>query len=341
MSKLPVLIDHLQQAAIIVNADGIIEKINPPFSTLCGWQPSEIEKQNVSLLICPKLIKKGTHDSLLKSYTPSKASRLIGKPRILAVKNSDDEEMYLRIHIIPLAQKKEHSFLALFSSPTDVMISKHWMSSDDLVVALEKYIKDLPPDKDFSTNCQDTILIVNEFLEPEIFVIANFIKDNFYLSECWKLAQSVIFSSPLGNLVCLKNLLNKHFTNGRLAYYHLIWMHSIKPLLLHSTPSSPTPSPVPSPSSSVSTFVSSSYTPPPSPLQSFSLSGHQLGSSPAISIGSMGDNMFLHHVATFESTISVEMTSHGSGSVSNQPPAHKNPSDSESGSAVFLFSMSN
>eukprot|EP01099_Mayorella_cantabrigiensis_P001837 TRINITY_DN1804_c0_g1_i1.p1 TRINITY_DN1804_c0_g1~~TRINITY_DN1804_c0_g1_i1.p1 ORF type:complete len:302 (+),score=69.80 TRINITY_DN1804_c0_g1_i1:95-907(+) len=224
-------IDKLQQAAIFVTENGTIEKINSRFTALLGWKSAELVKQNVSLLVSPKLMKKSTHDALLKSYKLNKESRIIGKPRLLPTKNVDDEEVFLSVQIIPVGTPKNYCFLVFFSPPHERM---SYISDEEMVEVLSAHFKKLPKDEDFSSPAKGTatelISIVKTYLEEEISIISKFLTDNYPIEEAWKLSKYLLFKRKQGKLGPLYEMIVKNTEKPRLLYTNIIWFRILLPI---------------------------------------------------------------------------------------------------------------
>lgn len=229
-------IDKLQQAAIFVSENGTIDKINSRFTALLGWKPAELVKQNVSLLVSPKLMKKSTHDALLKAYKLNKESRIIGKPRLLPTKNIDDEEVFLSVQIIPVGTPKSYCFLVFFSPPNERMT---YISDEEMVEVLASHFKKLSKDEDFSSPSKGTatelISIVKTYLEEEISIVSKFLSDNYLIEEAWKLAKYLLFKRKLGKLGGLYEMIVKNSDKPKMLYTNIIWFRILLPIFTGNT----------------------------------------------------------------------------------------------------------
>jgi len=231
-------IDKLQQAAIFVTDNGTIDKINTGFTSLLGWKPNELAKQNVSLLVSPKLMKKSAHDALLKGYKLNKDSRIVGKPRILPCKNVDDEEIFLSVQIIPIGTAGNFCFLAFFSAGHEKV---SYISDEDMIEAITSNLSKLPKGEDLATpgktGTTELISLIKTFLEEEVTIMQKFLYDNYQLEEAWKLAKFLLFNRRLGKMSHLYDMLVKHNESPKAMYTNIIWFRILLPLF--SKPTTP------------------------------------------------------------------------------------------------------
>eukprot|EP01099_Mayorella_cantabrigiensis_P006824 TRINITY_DN5827_c0_g1_i1.p1 TRINITY_DN5827_c0_g1~~TRINITY_DN5827_c0_g1_i1.p1 ORF type:complete len:281 (-),score=55.05 TRINITY_DN5827_c0_g1_i1:93-902(-) len=224
-------LDKLQQPAIFVTDQGVVDKVNTRFCDMFGWKPTEIQKQNVSLIVSPKMVKKTAHDAKLKGYKLNKESQIIGKPSVLPVKNVDDEEVFCSVQIVPIGTGKSYCFLCFFAPVFERSVV---FEDGDLLEVLKSQLDKCEKTENFRQNSVRTtevVSVVKSFLEEEIVLITRFLYDNYMLEETWKLAKYLLWRQKRGKLQILYELMMKRFENPQIVYANLVCLRIIFPLL--------------------------------------------------------------------------------------------------------------
>jgi len=224
-------IEKLQQAAIFVTEHGTIEKVNTRFSDFLGWKPGDIQKQNVSLLVSPKMIKKTAHDLKLKTYKLNKESRIVGKPRVLPIKNAEDEEVFASVQIIPIGTSKSFCFLCFFAP---VYERVKYISEEDMLNLVTCHLEKCEKNETFRQNSPLTteiVSIVKSYLEEEVVLITKFLLDNYMIPEAWQVGKFLLLKQKRGNLQRLYEIIVKQFEDPKVVYANLVCLRIIFPLL--------------------------------------------------------------------------------------------------------------
>eukprot|EP01099_Mayorella_cantabrigiensis_P006838 TRINITY_DN5845_c0_g1_i1.p1 TRINITY_DN5845_c0_g1~~TRINITY_DN5845_c0_g1_i1.p1 ORF type:complete len:368 (-),score=92.96 TRINITY_DN5845_c0_g1_i1:40-1086(-) len=232
MAKLARALDirNLHQATLLVSSSGTISQISTSFCEITGWSEADLLGQNVSVLVCPKIIGKVKHDRLVKLFKMNSESRIVGKPRILPVKTSNDEDIFLDVQLLPLGKESDFIYLCFFGNPEYPFTENEVSLEEDIV----KTLIFIGPEDDLRQNTQDNMKLVtfcSLWVSKEIYLLIKFIKDNHHLVEAWKYLEDLAIYQKMGKLTNLYDLLVKHNNQPLIAFVNLIFLRIIFPQL--------------------------------------------------------------------------------------------------------------
>eukprot|EP01099_Mayorella_cantabrigiensis_P006603 TRINITY_DN5553_c0_g2_i1.p1 TRINITY_DN5553_c0_g2~~TRINITY_DN5553_c0_g2_i1.p1 ORF type:complete len:247 (-),score=54.69 TRINITY_DN5553_c0_g2_i1:164-904(-) len=178
-----------------------------------------------------KMIKKTAHDVKVKAYKLNKESRIVGKPRVLPVKNAEDEEVFASVQIIPIGTAKSYCFLCFFAP---VYERVKYISDDDMVDLVNTHLEKCEKTETFRQNSPLTteiVSVVKSFLEEEVVLITKFLLDNYMLAEAWQVGKFLLLKQKRGNLQKLYEMVVKKFDDPKTVYANLVCLRIIFPLL--------------------------------------------------------------------------------------------------------------
>ncbi|MBX3676891.1 MAG: PAS domain S-box protein [Rhodocyclaceae bacterium] len=97
--RLKAICDHMQDAIVVIDPQGVIESANPTLETLLGYAPESVTGQNVSLLMPEP--HRSQHDEFLRRYRVGKVeSHLVGRgPRELIARRKDGSLIDIELEV--------------------------------------------------------------------------------------------------------------------------------------------------------------------------------------------------------------------------------------------------
>eukprot|EP01094_Clydonella_sp_ATCC50884_P017885 TRINITY_DN31_c0_g2_i10.p1 TRINITY_DN31_c0_g2~~TRINITY_DN31_c0_g2_i10.p1 ORF type:complete len:706 (-),score=241.35 TRINITY_DN31_c0_g2_i10:204-2321(-) len=103
--------------AVVVDTNGIMLAVNKHLCELSGYTKEQMVRQNVAMLTPKSVAKK--HDALIKRYVEGGKKRLVGKPRRLKLRTSEDTEVPVVLFLSELICNNGLYFMAVLE-PDDV-----------------------------------------------------------------------------------------------------------------------------------------------------------------------------------------------------------------------------
>ncbi len=105
-SRLQAIIDTAIDGIIIINDRGIVDTINPAAAKLFGYEPEEVLKQNVSMLMTS--LDQTHHDQYITRYLRTGEAKIIGIGREVVGKKKDGSTFPFRLAISEVRVEGEH-----------------------------------------------------------------------------------------------------------------------------------------------------------------------------------------------------------------------------------------
>lgn len=234
MSKLidSLEIRHLHQACLLVRSTGEIAKVSNSFNTLTGWSEDELVGQNVSCLISPKIITVSKHAKLMKVFKLNCESKIVGKARVLPVKNSDDQDIFLDVQILPFGKDSKFIYLCFFGHPEIPFSSDQ--ENQEILDSIITILKEVGASDDFRQNNPQNVKLVsfcNVWLTREIHTLVRFMRDNYHIEESWKYFEELLFNQKYGKLEILYECILKYVEKAKIAYTNLVCLRIFFPQL--------------------------------------------------------------------------------------------------------------
>merc|ERR1712137_1063858 len=210
---------------------GVITDINEEFTKTFHWQRDEIVGQNIHILIPSKFIRLSSHDKKVRNYYYGRESRIIGKSRIVPVSTANDEEILVRIQIIPLGDKKDYSFMAILDVINfDRQFFDFPGEFENLRVRMER-----DPEEEFredSPDCRSIVKSIGLLFGEELSVVGEFIVQNSHSSSVVRMSKYFLLSSPIGRLGKLKKLMDRVYDNDDISYLNVTCLRLVFPSLV-------------------------------------------------------------------------------------------------------------
>merc|ERR1712110_136197 len=224
---------HILNCPVLTtNVRGGITDINEHFTAAFKWLPGEVIGQNIHILIPSKFIRLSHHDAKMKNYYFGRESRIIGRSRIVPILSANDDEVLVRIQIIPLGDKKDFSFMAIlnllrftppfFDFQTDFNDLQHRLEAD--------------PNEDFredSANCKIVVKMIGTLFRDELAAVGDFIVENAHSESVQRMSKYFLLTAPIGRLSKLKKLMDRIFDNDDISYLNVTCLRLVFPNLVH------------------------------------------------------------------------------------------------------------
>merc|ERR1712137_318328 len=196
---------------------GVITDINEEFTKTFHWERDEIVGQNIHILIPSKFIRLSSHDKKVRNYYYGRESRIIGKSRIVPVSTANDEEILVRIQIIPLGDKKDYSFMAILDVINfDRQFFDFPGEFEALRVRMER-----DPEEEFredSPDCRSIVKSIGLLFGEELSVV--------------RMSKYFLLTSPIGRLGKLKKLMDRVYDNDDISYLNVTCLRLVFPSLV-------------------------------------------------------------------------------------------------------------
>ncbi|MBS4052157.1 PAS domain S-box protein [Methylomonas rivi] len=115
-NRFRVLFETIVDAVVIINTKGTIQALNPAAFTLLGYQPIEVQGQNVSILIPEPHTNE--HDTYLNNYLKTGVKKLIGIGREAVCKRKDGSIFPVELTISEMNVDGERMFAGVIRDIT-------------------------------------------------------------------------------------------------------------------------------------------------------------------------------------------------------------------------------
>ncbi len=112
-SRLQAVIDTAVEGIIIINAQGMIQSINPAGERIFGYVHNELLDENVNILMSS--IYQNKHNNYISSYLASGISKIIGSGRELVGLRKNGQEFPMRLSIAEFYEDDEQYFAGFIS----------------------------------------------------------------------------------------------------------------------------------------------------------------------------------------------------------------------------------
>ena len=116
-TRLQTIMDSMLEGIITINAEGIIQHVNPGAEKMFGYSRYELEGKNINILM--PLPDKKYHGEHLSHYKKTKEARIIGKNRRLIGVRKDGEAFPMALSVKNMVIKGETMFIGLARDITE------------------------------------------------------------------------------------------------------------------------------------------------------------------------------------------------------------------------------
>jgi two-component system sensor kinase FixL len=115
--QLDPVLDAMVESMIVIDASGIIERVNKATHSMFGYKPEELVGQNISILMAGT--DKSQHDNYLNRYHETQVKRIIGIGREVVARRKDGSDFPADIAVGEVHSGNETRYVGLVRDLTD------------------------------------------------------------------------------------------------------------------------------------------------------------------------------------------------------------------------------